>query len=363
MRTTTTPPLIGGLFTRDQLWLVAVQGLALIALFHRFFLKQHDFSMEKPQDWGHAYVIPLISGFLVWKQRREIVAVSKHAYWPGLIPFLFGIMAYFFFVVGVPNHMLQGTSIIITIFGLVLLNVGPAAMKFLFLPIIYLACGMTISEKVMILITFPLQLIASRGGYILLNVIGFLFGFHAEVSGNTIEVISKRGVSKLNIADACSGLRMLIAFLALACAVALISCKHWWQRIALILMAPVVALFMNVIRVTILGIGSMYDPDIATGDVHMLIGTILLVPSLLLFMGVVWVLNRVSEDSDPPGGSQSGNKTGNKSGSKPGNKKINSKAGGAGPAAHSTAAGSGSGAASAQGPSDPHGGGQKGVTA
>jgi len=287
--------LMGGLLTPQDAILIAIQGVAFVAIFHRFLLKQHEFSMEKPQDWGHAYIIPLISGFLIWRQRKEIAACPRKAYWPGLVPFIYGIMSYFYFAVAIPNHMLQGASAIITLFGLVLLNLGPQMMRFLFLPIVYLACGITISEMVMNYITFPLQLLASRGGNFLLNIIGAVFGFHSEVNGNTIEVISSRGTVPLNIAEACSGLRMLIAFLALACAVALISCKLWWQRIALIILAPVVALFMNVVRVAILGIGSIFDAGLAAGDAHMLIGTVLLVPSLMLFMGVVWVLNRVSE--------------------------------------------------------------------
>lgn len=301
-------PRIGGLLTPEEVALLAIQGLAFVALFHRFFLKQHAYSMDKPQDWGHAYVIPLISGFLVWRQRKEILACPRQTYWPALVPFLYGIMSYFYFVVAIPNHMLQGASVIITLFGLVLLNTGPAMMKFLFLPIAYLACGMTISEMVMNYITFPLQLIASRGGNLMLNMIGAVFGFHAEVNGNTIEVITSKTTSQLNIAEACSGLRMLIAFVALGCAVALISCRQWWQRISLIILAPVVALFMNIVRVAILGIGSIFDPNVAAGDAHMLIGTLLLVPSLMLFMGVVWVLNRVSNTDVPAPAKSKGSK-------------------------------------------------------
>lgn len=288
--------LVGGLVSKTELTLIAIQAVAFVGLFHRFFLKQHEYSLDKMQDWAHAWAVPFLSIFLVWRNRKEILATRREIFWPGLIPFMFGIMSYFFFVVGIPNHMLQGSSVIICLFGLVLMNLGPGMMKYMFLPIAYLACGMTISEKVMIYITFPLQLIASRGGYVLLNMIGALFGFHSEVYGNTIEVISSRGTAQMNIAQACSGLRMLIAFFALACFVALVSCKSWWQRIALILMAPVVALFMNVVRVAILGIGSIFDPNIATGDAHMLIGTILLLPSLLMFMGVVWILGRVSRE-------------------------------------------------------------------
>lgn len=92
---------------------------------------------------------------------------------------------------------------------------------------------------------------------------------------------------------------MLIAFFALAAAVALLSCREWWQRVAVVLLAGPVAVLMNVVRVAVLGILTLIDPNLASGDAHTLIGTILLVPSLFLFLGMVWALNRTVRE--PPG--------------------------------------------------------------
>jgi hypothetical protein len=57
------------------------------------------------------------------------------------------------------------------------------------------------------------------------------------------------------------------------------------------------------VRVTVLGLLTLVDPNLAAGNAHTLIGTILLVPSLALFLGVVWALNRVVDTStgDDPG--------------------------------------------------------------
>jgi exosortase/archaeosortase family protein len=108
-------------------------------------------------------------------------------------------------------------------------------------------------------------------------------------------------------------MRMVIAFLALGAAVAVLACSEWWQRILLILLATPIALLLNVVRVVVLAMLSLIDPDLATGDVHMLIGTLLLVPGLFLFLGVVWALNRVIADDEPTAGatpSRSAAKTG-----------------------------------------------------
>jgi exosortase len=268
--------------------------LAFAGLFYRWFYVQHLLSSSRLEDWGHAYFVPLISGYLIWLRREHLARIRPETFWPGLAPFMLGIMAYFFCVVGIKNHMLQGFSIILTVFGLVLFLTGPRAMRYLFLPIAYLAFGVTISEMIMIRMTFPLQLIASQGGYVVLSVVGALAGFSAEVGGNMITIITSRGqVVPLNVAEACSGMRMVVAFFALAGVAALVGCHWWWQRVTLILTAAPVAILLNIGRVSVLGLLSIVNPDLATGEAHTLIGTILLVPGLLMFMGIIWMLKRI----------------------------------------------------------------------
>jgi len=267
---------------------------AFIALFFRWFHFQHLYSFSKIEDWGHAYLIPLISGYLLWQSRDNLARVRMATFWPGLAPFLLGIMSYFFCVVGIKNHMLQGFSIILTIFGLVLLLLGPAAMRYLFIPIGFLAFGITVSDMIMIRLTAPLQVVASQGAYVVLNVIGALAGFSCDVSGVTLNLITGGGKQiPLNVAEACSGMRMLIAFFALAAATAVFGCRFWWQRVTLVLMAAPVAIIINIGRVAVLGLIALGNQNLATGQAHTLIGTILLVPGLMLFMLVVWVLNKI----------------------------------------------------------------------
>ncbi len=271
-------------------------GVAFVALFFRWIWKQHEHSSEKMEDWGHAYVIPLISAALIWKSRDAILREQPRTFWPALAPMMLGVMCYFFFVVGVPNHMLQGVAMVLTLGAMTLLLVGTGIFRHLFLPIAYLLFSITLAEQIMIKVTFQLQLMASKGAWLVLSVIGSVFGFVVELSGNTLTVAG----NKMNVAEACSGMRMVVAFFALAGAVALLSCRHWWQRIALMLLAGPVAILMNVVRVAALGLLGLINMNFAAGDAHMLIGTLLLFPSLGLFMAVVWALNRIVDEQDDP---------------------------------------------------------------
>ncbi len=283
-----------GLFTPEGVLLGGLLVVAFGGLFFRWFRVQNLVSSTQLEDWGHAYVIPILSGYMVWKWRNEIAAIRPAVFWPGLAPFLLGIASYFWGVVGIKNHMFQGFSIILTVFGLTLLLLGPAIARYVFLPIVFLVFAVTVSERIMIELTFPLQLAASQGGYLVLSLIGAAAGFSVDVKGNLIEIIDSTGQSHpLNIAAACSGMRMVVAFFALAGATALLGCRMWWQRVALMLLATPVAIIINTGRVSVLGLLSLWDSNLASGEAHTAIGTFLLLPGLGLFMAVIWALNKI----------------------------------------------------------------------
>jgi exosortase len=270
----------------------------LVGAFHFWFLQQHRFAMNAPADWSHAYLVPLITGYLIYQRRRELAAVEPRPFWPGLLVMLAGVstFAYFTLTRAPGVHMGQGLSIIATIMGGVLLVLGPRMLQGLFLPLAFLVFGITVSEAVMNAITWRLQNWAAVGSYIMLNAITV----QTDLAGNTLTIYSGDKEIPLNVAEACSGMRMLVAFLALAVAVALVACPKWWQRIALILLAGPVAVFTNILRVAFLGVAAIVNPELSAGEAHTLIGTLWLVPAFALFMGVVWVLRNLIRDGAKP---------------------------------------------------------------
>jgi exosortase len=286
-----------GVFTPTGLAIGGALLACFAVMFGDFFYRQHLFSWGS-EDWMHAYFIPVISLYLIWEMRRELARVPVETFWPGLIPLVTGIVCYVFFLVGFPNHMGKGWSVILAIFGLVLLMCGPRMARATILPIGYLAMGVTISEAVMIQLTAPLQVIASVGGNIALQAVGLT----TDRSGTVLNVLTSSGKwEALNVAEQCSGMRSVIGFMALGLAVALVGVRHWWQRSVLILLAVPIAIFMNVIRVAVLGLGAIYNPEVSRGTSHMLIGTILLMGAFVIYMALVWALNRAVVEDAPAG--------------------------------------------------------------
>jgi exosortase len=275
---------------------------AFVAVFFRWVHRQlgpGGFSAEYFEDWGHAYIVPLISGWYVWSKRREIVRLGIEPFWPGLGVMLLGVVLYLYFITGFSNHMFQGFAAILCLSGLSLLVLGPRVFPVLVFPLGYLGFAVTISEAVMLKVTWGLKLLASQGAWALLNVVGV----DTDLEGNILKVHHGSGeVTPLNVADACAGMRMVVAFIALAAAVAFLSCRSWWQRLAVLLLSIPVAIGMNVGRVAVLGVATLFNPNLASGGAHTFIGTLLLLPAFLVFMGCVWVLQRFDPESPPGAG-------------------------------------------------------------
>lgn len=277
--------------------MIGLVGAALVWLFWSWLTVQNLYCRREPADWGHAYVVPLVSLYVIWQRRGALAKEQSRTYWPGLAVMLLGIACFVFFTAGRNIPMAQGWSMILTLFGAVLLLLGPGYMKHLFLPIAYLVFGVTVAELWMIRVTGPMKLIASEGAYLLLNLVGI----NTLISGNVLDILPANGGSiPLNVADACAGMRTVIAFMALAGAVSLVATSLWWQRVALMMMAVPVALFMNILRVAALGAASLVNPKLASGQAHTFIGTLTLIPGFFLFMGILWVLQRAARPEAVP---------------------------------------------------------------
>lgn len=280
----------------DTAWLVG-GGVALTAcfvlLFWHFFRTQFRFAIEMQADWGHILVIPLISAYFVYLKRDALLATGFRTTWIGLVPVAIGTFAYMFCWLGPEafrNHNLQAVGVATTLIGVVITITGFRATRHLLFPLAYLIVfGQAVSDGALRPLTTHLQDIAAVGAYWVLLVLGFA----VERMGNVLVIFDGGEEKPLNIAEACSGMRMLMAFLALGVFIAYTGLKYFWQRATLVLLALPTAIFVNILRVVTLGWLSLYDTNFAAGDFHHFIGLVWLVPALLIYLGIVWILRNM----------------------------------------------------------------------
>jgi exosortase len=281
----------------------AILAALLLVNFWHFLSAQFMWAVTNPADWGHTLVIPFIAGWFIYLGRERLAALMPfRTAWTGLVPVVVGLAIYMFCWLGPPtlrHHNLQGGGLSITLFGLVLLFFGWRAMAVLWFPLAYLCVfGQTISGKLMNYVTFPLQDLTSRGAYFALNLIGC----DTDRTGNILTVWDNGVEKTLNIAEACSGMRMLMAFLALGVAMAWTGFGRFWQRALLIGLGVPIAILVNILRVVTLGLLSLYSTDFAAGEFHKLIGLLWLVPAFLMYLAVSWMLRQVLVEAPRPAG-------------------------------------------------------------
>ena len=249
------------------------------------------------QNWSHILVVPLISCYYIYNHRERLLATPRRVCLWGLPLMVLGVLGFALGVMPIRNDMAQGYSMILTLFGLLLLLLGPGMMRVLWFPVAFLVFAIKISDAIWERVAAKLQTIAAEGSVIFLNVLSPLTDMDANLRGSTIDLTYlKNGIpmqEPMNVAEACSGLRMLMAFLALGVALAFLFPRAWWQRVIMIVLAAPIAVFVNVLRVTTLGLLHLIDPSLARGDFHIFVGMLMLIPAAGLLMLVGWCLDQM----------------------------------------------------------------------
>lgn len=274
---------------------------AYVAVFWVFVKTQVKWAFDEPADWGHTLLVPAISGYFVYARRHDLLAAPAKANWWGAPVVVVGVALYVATTFGPPSfvlhHNARGISIGITLLGTVLLLLGGRMTKILLFPILYwVAFGQSISERLLQKVTEDMQDWSAVGAHVMLAI----SGVDVERSGNVLTVFVNGVPNQLNVAEACSGMRMLVAFIALGVLIAYTGLPRFWQRAALVLSGFPVALGVNVLRVFTLGILSLYDANFAAGDFHSFIGLVWLVPALVLYLGVMWFLRNLFVEEARP---------------------------------------------------------------
>ena len=271
----------------------------LIGVFWEWILHQVEWAIREPSDWGHTLIIPLVSGYFVWTKRELILAKPLHPSWWGLAIMILGIAWYMICNLGpaaLAHHNIRASGFGITLIGMGLLLLGWAAMKYVWFPLFYmLAFFQTVSERLMHIVTYRMQDISAKGAYVFLNLIGI----ETDLSGNVLTIFKDGNPMQLNVAEACSGMRMLVAFLALGVAMAYLSLPKLWQQIMLVVLGIPISIFVNVLRVASLGILGMFDQNFMSGEFHHMIGLVWLLPAFFSYLAVLWILSMFLVEEDP----------------------------------------------------------------
>jgi exosortase len=254
-------------------WLpYAIIGVLLAILYRRVGIKL-AYDWATIPDYSHGPLVPLFSAYLIWEKRKILSAIPAKSTWAGIPLVLFSLCVLILGVYGV-ELFTSRISFVMLLAGLVWTLLGRAMLRALLFPLLVLLLAIPFPAIVFNQITFPLQLLASRIASDILPMLG-VPTLH---EGNVIEL----PVMKLEVAEACSGIRSLMSLFTLAVFYGHFLERTTWRRVILVLASIPIAVAANVARIVGTGLCVQYwDPDKALGFFHEFQGWVMFIVSLI----------------------------------------------------------------------------------
>lgn len=233
-------------------------------------------------NYSHGFLVPLVSGYLVWRRWEQLKRVASGPSPWGLVVVAGGL---FMLLAGILAHelYLQRISLIPVLWGTVWIIWGwPVAIRTIFAAL-YLVLMVPLPYVIYDAVAFPLRLIAA-------DIAGWgirLLGTPVLVEGNVLHLPE----ITLNVIDACSGIRSLISLLAAGVILAYVMLPNRWSKVLVILLVPPVAVFTNAMRVVVAGLlAQNFGPAMLEGALHDFTGWLVFLVAFSIMAGMTWGL-------------------------------------------------------------------------
>jgi exosortase len=247
----------------------------LIALYHPIFASMAQ-DWLKNDNYSHGFLIPLISGYMVWSVKDALRGLPLRPVNWGIVALLAGLAQLYIGRVG-SEYFLQRSSIILVLLGIVLFLAGMAVARKVIVPLMYLLFMVPLPAIIWNKIAFPMQLFASAVTEVAIRAIGI----PVMREGNVLHLAQ----TTLEVVDACSGLRSLTAMFALSAAFSWFSGLSTAKKWVLFFAAVPIAILANIARLTgTAGLASLYGAKAAQGFLHDFSGLLVFVVGLLLLV-------------------------------------------------------------------------------
>lgn len=269
------------ILTRDPVWRAYLLRLALvIAALLAIFAR--DASAMAVIWWTVStythclFIIPLV-GWLIWQRRDEVRSLVPSSYAPGLAFILAGGLLWMLGeAAGIA--LFRHAGLVFMIQASVLALLGPNVMRGLLFPIFYLAFLVPFGDE----LVPALQTVTAKLCMIFLG----WAGVPAHIEGVFISIPT----GAFEVAEACSGVKFLVAMIAYATLAANVCFRSWPRRIAFMILALIVPILANGVRAyaTIHISYLTGNNGFAESFDHIVFGWVFFAVVLLVVMAIGW---------------------------------------------------------------------------
>lgn len=240
-------------------------------------------------EYSHSLLIPPLAAFLIWQQKDRLEKLDFQGTWWGVAVVLLGGTLLLIGQLATVFTVVQ-YAYLVTLTGLVLSFTGTKPFRLLFMPLLILLFMIPLPQFVLANLSTKLQLLSSQLGVSFMR----LFGISVFVEGNVIDL----GGYKLQVAEACDGLRYLFPLMTLGFLIAYFYKGALWKRVLLFLSSIPITILMNSFRVGAIGLMVEYwGIGMAEGFLHEFQGWAVFMVSAAMMIGEIAVLNRIGRES------------------------------------------------------------------
>lgn len=296
-------------FSYRRLWRAVLICAALLFTYAAMLAKLTQ-QWWTDENYSHGLLIPFVIAYILWSERARLISASKRPliWWGGAcVVFALGML---WAGTAGAELFLQRMSLVLMCAGIVLYFWGWQVLRLALVPLALLALAIPIPAIIFNQIAFPLQLFASRCAVWAMQ----LLDIPVLRQGNVIELmpLGATTTKKLEVVEACSGIRSLMTLVTLAVVYSYFSYPRsaaqrgggpfawlkrygFWRSLLIVGSAVPIAIVTNAARVSGTGIlARYYGTQVADGFFHEFSGWVVYIVAFLLLFAVGWLLDLVA---------------------------------------------------------------------
>ncbi len=248
---------------------------------------------QRSDDYSAGQLVPLIALFLVWHERKTLRKCMLRPCWWGIALLILAQGARFYGLLFMYESGVR-YSMVLTLAGLVLMVAGWQVFRSVSWILLFLFLMFPLPGRIHNLINPPLQKMSTTGSVFLLEA----FGVRVRQEGNVVILNEKIPMA---VAEACSGLRMLIAFVIVAAFIAYMVKRSRRQKVVLLLSSIPVAVMCNILRLSVTAVLFLLaSAEVAQKFFHDFAGLVMMPAAVLIMFGEIWLMDKLTmPDTEP----------------------------------------------------------------
>jgi len=239
-------------------------------------------------DYSAGQLVPLVALFLLWRERKNLRKCLLKPCWMWGIALLIFAQATRFYGLVFMFDSIDNYSLVLTIAGLVLMVAGWQVFRCVSWILLFLFLMLPLPGRVHNLISGPLQSMATTGAVFFMEA----FGVRVSQQGN---VMMLNQDTPLAVAEACSGLRMLTAFIIVAAFIAYMVRRSRLQKAIVLASSIPIAVICNIIRIFVTAVIMLHlSSEAADKFFHDFAGIVMMPIAVLLIFGELWLMEMLT---------------------------------------------------------------------